>query len=75
MLTASPQAFRYGLALECYEKAEEENMHNFTFTSSLLIHCERRCTAKGTTSNIKITTKEGFGFVRSLDEGSRGIAV
>ena len=34
MLTASPQAFQYELALKCYEKAEQENKHNFTFTSS-----------------------------------------
>ena len=38
MLTASPQAFKYSLALRCYEKAEQENKHDFTFTSSLLIH-------------------------------------
>ena len=67
MLTASPQAFRYGLALKCYEKAEEENMHNFTFTSSLLIHCgERVYFAKGTTSNIKITTKEDLALFEAL---------
>ena len=67
MLTASPQAFMYGLALKCYEKAEEENMHNFTFTSSLLIHCrERVYFAKGTTSNIKITTKEDLALFEAL---------
>lgn len=67
MLTASPQAFRYGLALKCYEKAEEENRHDFTFTSSLLIHCgERVYFAKGTTSNIKITTKEDLALLGAL---------
>ena len=59
MLTASPQAYRYSLALECYEKAEKENKHQFTFTSSLLIHYGHRVYfAKGTTSNIKITKPE-----------------
>ena len=49
MLTASPQVYKYSLALKCYEKAEEENKHNFTFTSSLLIHYgERAHSAKGT---------------------------
>ena len=67
MLTASPQAFYYGLALKCYEKAEEEKKHDFTFTSSLLIYCgERVYFAKGTSSNIKITTKEDLALFRAL---------
>lgn len=67
MLTASPQAFKYSLALKCYEQAERENHHNFTFTSSLLIHCgERVYFAKGTTSNIKITTKEDIALFEAL---------
>lgn len=67
MLTASPQAFRYSLALECYEQAEEEDYHNSTFTSSLLIHCGKRVYfAKGTTSNIKITTKEDLALFEAL---------
>ena len=67
MLTASPQAFRYELALKCYEKAERENKHNFTFTSSLLIHYgERVYFAKGTTSNIKVTQKEDLALFGAL---------
>lgn len=67
MLTASPQAYKYSLALKCYEKAEEENKHNFTFTSSLLIHYgERVYFAKGTTSNIKITQKEDIALFEAL---------
>lgn len=67
MLTASPQVFKYSLALDCYEKAERENKHNFTFTSSLLIHCGKRVYfAKGTTSNIKITTKEDLALFSAL---------
>lgn len=67
MLTASPQAYQYSLALKCYEKAEEENKHNFTFTSSLLIHCgERVYFAKGTTNNIKITQKEDLALFEAL---------
>lgn len=67
MLTASPQAFKYSLALRCYERAEMENKHNFTFTSSLLIYCgERVYFAKGTTSNIKITKKEDLALFRAL---------
>lgn len=67
MLTASPQAFRYSLALECYERAERENRHDFTFTSSLLIHCGKRVYfAKGTTSNIKITTKTDLALFGAL---------
>ena len=67
MLTASPQMFRYSLALKCYEMAEEENRHDFTFTSSLLIHCgERVYFARGTTSNIKITTREDLALFGAL---------
>lgn len=67
MLTASPQMFRYSLVLKCYERAEKENRHDFTFTSSLLIHCgERVYFAKGTTSNIKITTREDLALFGAL---------
>ncbi len=67
MLTASPQAYKYSLALKCYEKAEEEGKHDFTFTSSLLIYYgERVYFAKGTTSNIKITTKEDLALFSAL---------
>ena len=67
MLTASPQAYRYELALKCYDKAEQENRHNFTFTSSLLIHYgERVYFAKGTTCNIKITQKEDIALFGAL---------
>ena len=67
MLTASPQAFRFSLALKCYRQAEVEGIHNTTFTSSLLIHCgERVYFAKGTTSNIKITQKEDLALFQAL---------
>lgn len=67
MLTASPQVFKYSLALKCYEKAEQENKHNFTFTSSMLIHYgERVYFAKGTTNNIKITTKADLALFKAL---------
>ena len=67
MLTAPPQMFRYDLALKCYEKAEQENKHNFTFTSSLLIHYgERVYFAKGTTSNIKVAQKEDLALFGAL---------
>lgn len=67
MLTASPQMFRYCLALKYYEKAEEENKHNFTFTSSLFINYgERIYFAKGTTNNIKITEKEDIALLKAL---------
>ncbi len=67
MLTASPQAYKYSLALKCYLKAEEDNYHTSTFTSSLLIHYnERVYFAKGTTSNIKITQKEDLALFEAL---------
>ena len=67
MLTASPQAYRFSLALKCYEIAEQEHRNDFTFTSSLLIHCgERVYFAKGTTSNIKITKTEDLALFGAL---------
>ena len=49
------------------QKAEEEKRNDFTFTSSLLIHCgERVYFAKGTTSNIKITRKEDLALFEAL---------
>ncbi|MBR4343428.1 MAG: 2-C-methyl-D-erythritol 4-phosphate cytidylyltransferase [Lachnospiraceae bacterium] len=67
MLTASPQAYRYSLVLNCYKQAEEENIHNTTFTSSLLIHCgERVFFADGTTCNIKITKREDLALFEAL---------
>lgn len=67
MLTAAPQAFRYSLMLKCYEQAERENQHDFTYTSSLLIHCgERVFFARGTTNNIKITRQEDLALFRAL---------
>lgn len=67
MLTASPQAYKFSLALKYYERAELENKHNFTFTSSLLIHFgEKIYFAKGSTSNIKITQKEDLAIFGAL---------
>lgn len=67
MLTASPQVYNYALVLKCYEKAEQENKHDFTFTSTLLIHYgERVYFAKGTTSNIKVTKKEDLALFGAL---------
>lgn len=67
MLTASPQAYEFSLALNCYEKAEAENKNNFSFTSSLLIYYgERVYFAKGTTSNIKVTKKEDIALFEAL---------
>lgn len=67
MLTASPQVYRYSLVLKLYTLADKENKHNFTFTSSMLIHYgERVYFAKGTSCNIKITKKEDLALFRAL---------
>lgn len=67
MLTASPQAYKFSIALRCYEKAETEKKNSFTFTSSLLIHYgERVYFAKGTTCNIKVTEKEDLALFKAL---------
>jgi len=67
MLTASPQAYKFSLALKCYDKAEQENKHDSTFTSTLLIHYgERVYFAQGTTCNIKVTTKEDLALMGAL---------
>lgn len=67
MLTSSPQAYKYSIVLDCYTKAEQEDKHDFTFTSSLLIYYGKRVFfANGTTSNIKITKKEDLALFKAL---------
>lgn len=67
MLTAAPQAFNYGLVYRLYIQAEAENLHNFTYTSSLLIHYGYAVFfSKGITSNIKITKKEDLPLFEAL---------
>lgn len=67
MLTQAPQAFKYSLVYDCYKKAEEENKHDFTYTSSLIIYYGYRVYfAEGTTCNIKITKKEDLPLFKAL---------
>lgn len=74
MLTAAPQAFRFSLALKYYLKAEKDNLHNTTYTSSLLIHYgERVYFAQGTTCNIKITKKEDIALFSALIKVPEGL--
>ena len=67
MLTASPQVYRYQLVHKYYVMADQDNIHNTTFTSSLLIHYgERIYFAKGSSHNIKITTEEDLELFKAL---------
>lgn len=67
MLTEAPQCFRYSDLLKLYQKAELDNKHNFTYTSSLFIHYGYPIYfAKGTTLNIKITQKEDLALFQAL---------
>lgn len=67
MLTSSPQVYKYDELFELYERAEKENKHYFTFTSSMYIHYGKRIYfAKGTSCNIKITTKADLCLFKAL---------
>lgn len=67
----TPQAYRYGLILSLYERAEAENRHNFVYANTMAIEYGTRIYfSKGFDCNIKITTKEDITFYRAMKQFS-----
>lgn len=67
MRIQTPQAYNYGLILECYEKAEKDNIHDFVYADIVLVHYGKRIFfSKGFTNNIKITRKEDIPLCKAL---------
>lgn len=67
MRIQTPQAYKYGLILNLYERAEAENKHDFIYADLVLIHYgETVYFSKGFTNNIKITRREDIPFCKAL---------
>lgn len=67
MRVQTPQAYKYGLMLELYEKAEKENKHDFIYADLVLVHYGLPVFfSKGFTNNIKITRKEDIPLCKAL---------
>lgn len=67
MRVQTPQAYDYKTILEVYEKAEEDNLHDFIYADLVLVYYGKDIYfSKGFTNNIKITRKEDIPLCRSL---------
>ena len=65
----TPQAYRYGLILPLYERAERENRHDFIYANTMAIEYGARIYfSSGFDCNIKITTKEDIAFYRAMKQ-------
>ena len=67
MRIQTPQAYRYGDILPLYDRAEEENKHDFIYADLVLIYYGKTVYfSKGFTNNIKITRKEAIPLCKAL---------
>lgn len=67
----TPQAYRYGLILPLYERAEQEDRHQFIYANTMAIEYGTRIFfSKGFDCNIKITTKEDIAFYKAMSKFS-----
>lgn len=67
MRVQTPQAYRFAMILDSYEKAEAENKHDFIYADLVAIHYGHRIYfSKGFTNNIKITRKEDLPLCSAL---------
>ena len=69
----TPQAYRYGLILPLYERAEAEDRHNFIYANTMAIEYGTRIFfSSGFDCNMKITTKEDIAFYRAMKQFDEG---
>lgn len=67
MRIQTPQAYKYGPILKLYEKAEQENKHDFIYADIVAINYGMPVYfSKGFTNNIKITRQEDIPLCKSL---------
>lgn len=67
MRVQTPQAYRYSLILPWYEKAEEENKHDFVYADIVGVYYGARIYfSQGFINNIKITRKEDIVLCKAL---------
>lgn len=67
MRVQTPQAYLYKEILPLYERAEEEDKHDFVYADLVYIYYGKRVFfSKGFTNNIKITKKEDIALCEAL---------
>lgn len=67
MRIQTPQAYCYKMLCSLYERAEEEDLHNFVYADLVAIYYGKTVFfSKGFVNNIKITRKEDITLCRSL---------
>ncbi len=67
MRIQTPQAYGYKMLCSLYERAEEEDLHNFVYADLVAIYYGKTVFfSKGFVNNIKITRKEDITLCRSL---------
>ena len=67
MRVQTPQAYKYYDIIQLYEKAEQEDKHDFVYADLVYIYYGKRVFfSKGFTNNIKITKKEDIALCEAL---------
>ncbi len=67
MRIQTPQAYKYAQIVELYEKAENDNIHDFVYADIVAVHYGQPVYfCKGFTNNIKITRKEDIPLTKAL---------
>lgn len=67
MRIQTPQTYKYDDILNLYEKAENDNKHDFIYADLVLIYYGKTVYfSKGFTNNIKITKKEDISLCKAL---------
>lgn len=67
MRIQTPQAYKYGILDDVYNKAEKDNKHDFVYADIAVAYYGYRIYfSKGFINNIKITTKEDITFFNYL---------
>lgn len=71
MRVQTPQAYRYGMIKNLYQRADEENRHDFIYANTMAItYGERIYFSTGFDCNIKLTTKEDLAFYKAMKQFS-----
>lgn len=69
MRVQTPQAYRYGTIRALYQRADEENRHDFIYANTMAItYGIRIYFSIGSDCNIKLTTKEDLAYYKALKQ-------
>lgn len=67
MRVQTPQAYRYGKALEIYKRAEKEHIEDEVYINTLMLRMgEKVYFSKGSNKNLKITTAEDIDIFKAV---------